>query len=468
MAEQLEKRLLKNGGLKAYNDEIENYVDRGVIRELSKEELESWSGGVNYISHHGVFKKSSATTKLRIVSNSSLDNNGRGVSLNSCLPKGPNSLSSLVEVFVTFRGYENVVCWDLYKAYNSVVTTPVEGHLRRMVWRFGNTSEEWKTFIFEKMAFGDRPAGCALEVAKQMIFEEGEKICPKTAKIMKRGSYVDDSNGGGDEETVELLMGKRRDVDGHYYYDGTVSKILAEGGMRPKVMVRSGETDPNVVGKLGERILGVPWRPEDDTIPFHLGLNLSPKKLGEESTVEDINNLELGEITKRMAVSGVYSIYDPIGLVSPLTIKYKILLSEISQLKLSWNDSLPPELAAKVKAVFKELVEAEDIVFPRSVKPHGAAGSPIWVGFWDGGKPAFGACIYVLYSREEAGPNGEYYFSNLLASKARVYPAKTGFRTPRSELSGLLVLCRLITATVDGAVDLPQEIICMGESECTI
>ena len=95
-------------------------------------------------------------------------------------------------------------------------------------------------------------------------------------------------------------------------------------------------------------------------------MNLSPKKFDEESSVEDINKLELGEITKRMAVIGVYSIYDPIGLVSPLTIKYKILLSEIIQLELSWNDSLPPELAARVKAVFKELVEAVDIIFPRS------------------------------------------------------------------------------------------------------
>ena len=131
-------------------------------------------------------------------------------------------------------------------------------------------------------------------------------------------------------------------------------------------MVRSEETDPSVVGKLGERILGVPRRQEEDTIPFHLSLNLSPKKLDEESSVEDINKLELGEITKLMAVIGVYSIYDPIGLVSPLTIKYKILLSEIIQLELSWNDSLPPELAVRVKAVFKELVEAGDIIFPRS------------------------------------------------------------------------------------------------------
>ena len=94
-------------------------------------------------------------------------------------------------------------------------------------------------------------------------------------------------------------------------------------------MVRSGETDAKVIGKLGDGILGVPWRPEDDTIPFRLSLNLTPKKSGKDLSIDEITNLELENITKRMAVSGVYSIYDPIGLVSPLTIKYKMLLSEI-------------------------------------------------------------------------------------------------------------------------------------------
>ena len=66
------------------------------------------------------------------------------------------------------------------------------------------------------MAFGDRPAGCALEVAKQTIFEEGEMICPKTSKIMKMGSDVDYSNGGSDKETFKMLMGERVEVDSHF------------------------------------------------------------------------------------------------------------------------------------------------------------------------------------------------------------------------------------------------------------
>ena len=75
--------------------------------------------------------------------------------------------------------------WDLQKAYNAISTTPVECHYRRMVW-YGDVSQDWTTFGFIKMTFGDRPAGCALEVAKQMVYEAGKSICPKTAEIMSR------------------------------------------------------------------------------------------------------------------------------------------------------------------------------------------------------------------------------------------------------------------------------------------
>ena len=76
----------------AYNKEFQEFLDRGVLRQLTKHELESWEGPVNYISHHGVLKPGSTTTKLRVVSNSSLDNNNSGLSLNDCLPKVPNTL----------------------------------------------------------------------------------------------------------------------------------------------------------------------------------------------------------------------------------------------------------------------------------------------------------------------------------------------------------------------------------------
>ena len=94
---KLEPRLKVKQELTDYNKEIREFLDRGVLRELTKQELESWEGPVNYISHHGALKPGSTTTKLCVVSNSSLDKNNSGLSLNVCLPKGPNTLLPLIQ-----------------------------------------------------------------------------------------------------------------------------------------------------------------------------------------------------------------------------------------------------------------------------------------------------------------------------------------------------------------------------------
>ena len=163
-----------------------------------------------------------------------------------------------------------------------------------------------------KMAFGDRPAGCALEVAKQMVYEAGISICLKTAEIMSRGSYVDDSSGGGTTEDVDYLIGKVSvDGDGVYSYSGTVAQILALGGFKPEVMVHSWEKDDQAILKLGYGGLGIPWDPRKDFIPLKIRINLHPKKCGPDATLESVQTLELADITNSVAVSVIYSIFDP-------------------------------------------------------------------------------------------------------------------------------------------------------------
>ena len=121
---------------------MRGYIERKVFVELEEDEMKSWDGPINYISHHDVPKPASISTKLRIVSNSSLNNNNSGTSYNDCLPKGPNSLVPLIEALATWRQYPWVAVWDYSKCYNSVHTTVREKHMRRFVWRF-DTSEEW-------------------------------------------------------------------------------------------------------------------------------------------------------------------------------------------------------------------------------------------------------------------------------------------------------------------------------------
>ena len=55
--------------------------------------------------------------------------------------------------------------------------------------------------------------------------------------------------------------------------------------------------------------------------------------------------------------------------------------------------------------------------------------------------------------------------ARLLAAKARLNKEKT---TLRSELNGLVITCRLITALIDGMRQKPWRTTIIGDSECTI
>jgi hypothetical protein len=66
----LENRLKKQKRIDQFNQVFQEIVDRGVFRELSKEEMDAWEGPVNYISMVEAFKE--GTTPIRICMNSSM------------------------------------------------------------------------------------------------------------------------------------------------------------------------------------------------------------------------------------------------------------------------------------------------------------------------------------------------------------------------------------------------------------
>ena len=136
-----------------------------------------------------------------------------------------------------------------------------------------------------------------------------------------------------------------------------------------------------------------------ESIPLNIGINLNPKKCGPDATLESVQTLELADITKRVAVSVIYSIFDPLGLIAPLTIKYKLLLKEFNKVpNLGWSDPVRAELALQFKKLFEEMLSMDIIYFHRSVKPANTVGSPVSVALWDGAKSAFGAVLCCLQS----------------------------------------------------------------------
>ena len=93
---------------------------------------------INLSKNKPVLKPGSLSTPLRILSNSSLNNNNSSYSYNSILAKGPNFIQPL---FIKFRSYKKVCIWYLSKAYNQILTTEVKLHMRRLVWRWGKEED---------------------------------------------------------------------------------------------------------------------------------------------------------------------------------------------------------------------------------------------------------------------------------------------------------------------------------------
>ena len=193
----VEKKLIKNGELKQYNQELHKALEKGYLVELGPEDLVEYSGPVCYVSHFPVYKPDSQSTPIRVVSNTSLKNVNCGLSPNQCMAMPPNALSSLLSVLLRWRTYAKALCLDMSKAYQSIKTGQRERNVRRIVWRWGDLISDWKVYAWDVMMFGDQLASLILEIAKKMGANLGRELDPEAAEVLVTSTYVDDTLGGG-------------------------------------------------------------------------------------------------------------------------------------------------------------------------------------------------------------------------------------------------------------------------------
>ena len=91
-------------------------MERGVAQ---KKELQEWSGPKFYISHLAVVNTWSHSTPVRIVFNSSQV--CQGMSLNSCLAKGPHCyMNNLIGILLRWREEQVALVGDIRKMFHSI------------------------------------------------------------------------------------------------------------------------------------------------------------------------------------------------------------------------------------------------------------------------------------------------------------------------------------------------------------
>ena len=147
------------------------------------------------------------------------------------------------------------------------------------------------------------------------------------------------------------------------------------------------------------RVLGLGWNPVEDTVVFEVTLNFSKKKKGIYAG-PNVKKCDLPQglhlmLTRRIVLSQVMMIFDPLGFVSPYTLLGKIYLRETWSVKLGWDDLLPANLRSKWVHFFCSLFQLEQFSLDRCLRPPDSVGLPWLIIFSDGSDLAHGFAAYI-------------------------------------------------------------------------
>ena len=167
------------------------------------------------------------------------------------------------------------------------------------------------------------------------------------------------------------------------------------------------------------KILGLRWDQLYDT------LHLAPKEIILPPSQH---------VSKRDVLQVSSKTYDPLGYLSPVTAKAKLLIQELWQKELEWDEPIPADLTIKWNDIDGGIQEASKLVLPRCFLPQCRIDThPIYLHvFADASPKAYGAVAYISSGDQ----------SSLVMAKSCVAPWKT-LTLPQLVLIAALICTRL-------------------------
>ena len=136
---------------------------------------------------------------------------------------------------------------------------------------------------------------------------------------------------------------------------------------------------------------------------------------------------EVENISKRILLSNIARIFDPVGFLNPITIQGRLLVQEAMECNYNWDAKLPTVFTDKWMDIVKQLKEALVVPIPRWIGMK-LQGKLSLHAFTDSSDKAIGTVVYLVSSKSRV----------LISSKAKVCPLKMAhFTVPRKELTGM-------------------------------
>ena len=141
-------------------------------------------------------------------------------------------------------------------------------------------------------------------------------------------------------------------------------------------------------------------------------------------------------ITKREVLSFVAKIYDPLGLITPVSFHGRVFLQSLWKHKLSWDEHLPQSLCQEFRKLTRTLQHLSLIKIPRFIATceHDVVFEVLV--FCDASIRSYATTVYLRVI------TGCGTFVNLVFSKMRLAPSSTG-KKKNANNSGEITLPRL-------------------------
>ena len=133
---------------------------------------------MHYLPHHPVIRTDKATSRVRIVCDTSAQ--GDGPSLNDCLETGSNTLPQIIDILLLFRINKTALISDIKQTVLNVSISESDRDFLRFLWVNDINSNETKIIIrtFARVAFGTKASQFLLASAISKHLIQYEKTDP--------------------------------------------------------------------------------------------------------------------------------------------------------------------------------------------------------------------------------------------------------------------------------------------------
>ncbi|XP_026476163.1 uncharacterized protein LOC113381478 [Ctenocephalides felis] len=359
-----------------------------------------------YIPHFAVEKESSSTP-LRVVFDASAKNS-EFTSLNEILHVGPKLQTDICSILLNFRFGPIALTADIKQMYRNIWVRKQDRKYQKILWRpfpdatFGLSSSPFQ----------------AIRTIKQLSRDECSKYSQSISRILENDVYIDDV-----VTSIDSLDSAKTICEG-------LQTVLPSGGFElkkwesnnsnPRKLFPNSDVQNKHFSKsdfeieTSTKVLGLKWDPLSDNFSFEIKLTWR-------------------KWTKRQLLSVIARIWDPLGFLTPIVVKIKILLKKIWTLKIDWDEALPSFIITSWLAVYSELEHLNNYQIPRYLETSKQNKCSLF-GFADSSEQAYGAVVYI---KSLGNPNF------LLISKSRVTPIKNQ-TLARLELCACHLLSKLL------------------------